>query len=435
MALDRQPAELTSCNQSRPIGRSTSNYRHIAQAIIAVVTQGGTLMSDIVDKPGKASNDDNDSQHLTTTSSDMPANGAAVKVFLSYARVDDEHLEFIEDFSKQLKYLVNSSTDDFHLDIFLDVHNLNWGDNWPRKIEEGLQAASIFMPFLSANYLRRPNCRKEFTQFYQGAKSLGVTELIMPVMLFGGQGFFSTESTDSIAAICAGINHISIKDGLRAGIGSREWRTAIWDTSEKFISAYQQAESQLAAQSQEVEIATPSTEEDDDDSEEPGLFDIQQSISSISIRMTAELSDMDPSIRKLGEVATNFTGNKPENPKQAQAWIVRAAEGFKGPSNRIGEIGTTVLELAREFDIEVRHLARIYANVPALASGGNDISDITDKLSGLETVKGQLNGLLDSFLIAESVSAAIRKALRPAREGLTKITDAITIMNTWKDLK
>ena len=376
---------------------------------------------------------DNGGNSLSTTSQDLARQGAGVKVFLSYARIDDEHLAFVGEFSKQMEYFVNSSTDDFHLDVFYDIHSLDWGDDWPQEIEESLRAASIFIPFLSANYLRRPNCRKEFNQFYQGADSLGVTDLIMPVMLFGGKRLFSTESNDPIAATCARMNHISLEKGIRAGVGSNEWRAAIWDASEKFISSYEKAESRLAESGWDRKLADPSSE-DDDDEDQPGVLEIHDSIREIATEMTSALSEMDPSIRKLGEVANDFAANKPDDPRQAHVWIIRAAESFKEPSAKIGAIGSDVLDLAGRLDKDIRRLARIHAEVPALGGGGNHIAAMSASLSSLETVKSQLNGLLDSFLIAESMSAAVRKALRPAREGLTKITDGIAIMDTWKDL-
>lgn len=60
----------------------------------------------------------------------------------------------------------------------------------------------VFVPMISANYLRSKNCRDEFLEFYAGAQGSGTTELILPVLIVGSNVLDDTQSDDEIFKIC-----------------------------------------------------------------------------------------------------------------------------------------------------------------------------------------------------------------------------------------
>jgi|SRR5699024_8946811 len=92
-----------------------------------------------------------------------------------------------------------------------------------------------------------------------------------------------------------------------------------------------------------------------------------------------------------------------------------------------------MFEVVQEIDIDLRRVDALQASVPQLAPGESLMGGLSAGLGDLKYVQNQLNELLDSFRVAESLSGALRKSLRPARTGLTAINDSISIMNEWRD--
>ena len=74
------------------------------------------------------------------------------------------------------------------------------------------------------------------------------------------------------------------------------------------------------------------------------------------------------------------------------------------------------------------------------ASGSEEVegtfySQLEGGLSDLEQIEEvvpQLEELLASFASAEVMSASVRRSLRPARQGIRSLQDAIGVMSAWR---
>src|SRR5689334_16818015 len=106
-----------------------------------------------------------------------------IRAFLSYARADDEAFGMVDPLVSKLKALVKVKTGR-SLDVFVDRDSIGWGENWRDRLAESVESATVFLPLLTATYLEREACREEFLAFHAKAKVLGVTELLLPVLVF-----------------------------------------------------------------------------------------------------------------------------------------------------------------------------------------------------------------------------------------------------------
>ncbi|MGI9433507.1 MAG: TIR domain-containing protein, partial [Geminicoccaceae bacterium] len=106
----------------------------------------------------------------------MPSHLAA---FLSYAHLDDGHGK-ITGFRNALTVAVSQAFgEDF--EIFQDRDSINWGQHWPKKIEQGLAGGRFLIAILSPSFFRSDNCRQEVARFLEIERAAGREDLILPV--------------------------------------------------------------------------------------------------------------------------------------------------------------------------------------------------------------------------------------------------------------
>jgi hypothetical protein len=127
---------------------------------------------------------------------------AEVAGFWSYARADDEaEGGRITRLARrvQTEYALITGEE---IDVFLDRDDLEWGVEWKRRIDAALLGTAFFIPVLTPRYFSRPECRRELLTFVGHAASLGVNELLLP-LLYVDVPDLSPDSDDEAIALIA----------------------------------------------------------------------------------------------------------------------------------------------------------------------------------------------------------------------------------------
>ncbi len=88
-----------------------------------------------------------------------------VSVFLSYVQSDDRFLggrivQFAEDLAEAYESICGQS-----IDIFVDRNNINWGQNWEKRLNDEIDQTAFLLAAVSPRYLVSKACIDEFTQF------------------------------------------------------------------------------------------------------------------------------------------------------------------------------------------------------------------------------------------------------------------------------
>ena len=68
------------------------------------------------------------------------------------------------------------------LQIFIDKKDLSWGDEWKARIDDALIGTTFFIPIVTPKFFRSSECRRELILFADQAESLGVKELLLPLL-------------------------------------------------------------------------------------------------------------------------------------------------------------------------------------------------------------------------------------------------------------
>lgn len=375
------------------------------------------------------------------SSSKVQSGEGEITVFLSYARADDDIYGMVSLFKTTLSHFIYAKSGR-KVKAFLDQESIGWGELWRDRLEAEILAASVFIPLLSAAYLDSQNCRMEFNRFQANASSLGVNELLLPVLLINAPAIFNENSTDDVVREASARQWEVIEEAVLSDPKSSAWKTTMARLADRFVQSYETAEAKLAELEHDGtgsdDIVDPTNEdEEDDDEDRPGLAEVTISLGIKMDELTADSKLMAPAIAALGDAATGSggVGSKP-SAHQVQTWSLRLANSFKEPSERISEIGERMFNTTKYIDLDMRRLRSIATELmsinPGLADGYNKA---LGQLTGLGAVGEQLNSLLDQMKPAETFSVPIRKALRPARRGLTRVTDSLRLMEAWEPIQ
>ena len=362
-----------------------------------------------------------------STQASTESSAEEIRVFLSYARADDRSYGMVRPFKDLLRTLVHAKSGR-QITAFLDQDDIKWGEIWKDRLDAEILRSTVFIPLLSANYLESSMCRMEFNKFHAAADILGVSELIFPVMLIDAPAVFNQSSSDDLVQLAIKRQYEVIEDAALSDPKSSEWKRTMARLADRFTEAYQAAETTLA-QIDPDQLAVPSDDDDEDD-ERLGLAELFDLFQSGIGKMTTEAEAIVTAIESLGKAVTSVE-HLPENPtpREIQQWSLRAANALSDPSQELSDRGEGLLKATQELDKTIAGFGLIVADVPEYRE---PFTAMLDGLGGLDDVRQQLQFLLDSMKPAESISIPLRRAIRPASRGLTRVTDAISIIGTWR---
>jgi hypothetical protein len=129
---------------------------------------------------------------------------------MSYSREDDRaELQRFTRFRQRLEDEVRTCTGDDSFQIFQDIRNLEWGDQWRDRLSKSLKEAWFLIPFVTPRYFKSGPCRDEFLAFREREKMLRREDLILPI-------YYLT---------CAQLDDANLrkKDAIAEEMGNRQW--------------------------------------------------------------------------------------------------------------------------------------------------------------------------------------------------------------------
>src|SRR5215469_15861861 len=112
------------------------------------------------------------------------------------------------------------------LELFIDRDSISWGQEWRARIDTVLSQTTFFIPVITPRYFTRPECRRELLEFAANAKSLGISELLLPILYVETQGL-SMESQDEAVALVARTQYVDWRATRLLEPASREYRSAV----------------------------------------------------------------------------------------------------------------------------------------------------------------------------------------------------------------
>lgn len=149
-----------------------------------------------------------------------------VAVFWSYSHEDDELdggavVKLAQALRNEFALVTGEA-----LTMFVDRDGIAWGDEWRRRIANALAETTFFIPIVTPRYFTRTECRRELLEFSSQAQSLGISELILPI-LYAKVREFSEANSDEAVVLVARMQYVDWTElRLRASTAS-EYRIAV----------------------------------------------------------------------------------------------------------------------------------------------------------------------------------------------------------------
>lgn len=365
------------------------------------------------------------------------SNQLPIRCFLSYAKADDDEYEFILPLKKTLEHLCFSDGGR-RLEVFVDRETVGWGDNWRDKIADSLHNAMIFIPVISLQYFDRPACRAELQAFHAAAKQLGVTELLLPLVVFGKR-LITSASDDSLVRSVEEMQHLDIEDAVLSGPGSREWRTTMLDVSRRLVTAVEHAEKVIQDHDSARFAAAPSGVARADAGEgELGLYELDARMTATIAVFATHAAAVTENLNALGPLVSphshRIKGATPEVVRGVAADLARDIEETALNIQREGADMETVISAV---DADLR---QYYALVMDFGSDAmkdsirGEIASLADQFSEFRDIQDVMSDFIAQLQPVEVLSVPLRRSLRPLRTGVNSIQVALSTMESWTQL-
>lgn len=383
-----------------------------------------------------------------TTDNLAQASSSKIEGFLSYAHESDSFLNLAEPLHRDLVRVIKlrSNRD---IEIFRDRAGIKWGDRWKATIDNGLTNASVLFVIATTHYLASSNCRDEFLDFLNAAKSSnmsGARRLILPIMPMAASTVFTIVSEDEIAQEIAEIQFELIEDAVVAGEGSPEWKRALIKLADRFIEVVTLAEAQAAAAAVQAEaeeeakhakVVTPgnegAAEVEAEPAEKPGLFEAIENMESGFGELTGLAEKMGGLMTTVVEPMKSVDFGSASSAKEMNAKLARLAKQMTPDSRAIGETGRALRDKTNAMDVSIRHLVRMAKDHEGPIAEGvrGFLEGAQTSLAGTAAVAEMMDGLLTSMAPAETASSLMRNALMPMRTGIVAFSDSIRVIHKW----
>jgi len=112
------------------------------------------------------------------------------------------------------------------LKLFIDHDGIAWGEEWRSRINSSLAQTTFFIPIITPRYFMRSECRRELLEFAAKATSLGVEELLLPILYVETQNL-SAENPDEAIALVARTQYVDWHNTRLLDSKSRDYRVAV----------------------------------------------------------------------------------------------------------------------------------------------------------------------------------------------------------------
>lgn len=194
--------------------------------------------------------------------------GGSGAVFWSYAHEDDRlDSGLIAGLAQRLvaEYSLITGGD---LKLFID-RDISWGEEWRRRIDGALTETTFFIPVLTPRYFTRPECRREMIAFHGNVSSLGVGELLLPI-LYASVADFTSENSDELVAIASRYQCVDWTQLRLDGADAPSYRKAVHNLARRLV--------EVGAEIAERQIGRETAVLDGESTDLLGIGDVAQAI-------------------------------------------------------------------------------------------------------------------------------------------------------------
>jgi hypothetical protein len=340
-----------------------------------------------------------------------------VDCFMSYRSADnDAYREVVDQLKSDLSGRFEAETGR-GLKIFVDRDDIGWGEDWRQKIFDSIKRATFLIPIITMRYFESDACREEFMAFYEDARRIGVTDLIMPIVLAGGSRI-APDSPREEMRIVHGLQHVSIEEAFIEGFGSPEWNKTIGRMVQELARAVDKAETKLQdRESRSAQESPAQTQDEVSSAEYADLQDLQGRIADIP----EKIDDMERDRNSVMDILNPVLDPSfwQQSPQQQKVKVLAAANALREPAATFAQSTANLEEHVAGIDSGIRlavdELKSMESQparelVDALVSAGSRSQEYDEVLAAMPTIS-------DGLKLLGMMNINMRKAVQPVIRG------------------
>lgn len=371
-----------------------------------------------------------------------PTGEPAVQAFCSYAKTDNQTLtgviqHIIEDICLFYKDETGRS-----IKIFFELTDIGWGEDLRNAISDSVENATFLIPMITAPYFGSDDSREQLLSFYVKCQSLGVNELILPIVL-AGLPHVSKDSNDEVVRIIASIHFEDWTEIWQYGRGSPEWNIGVTRLVKRLADFQQKAENHLAHAFIEPvrEILQPAAGTTLVPAESQLADELGHEEDEVDLAEAEGAAVLEQVAQVVGELRRLLAGLGGEFDQIEVSDLRRLRVVLAGIGARYADQGNEVVRHARDallelidYDAQVRAMIRPSRQLlteDQMRSLSGQVTTIRDSARRLTDSIREVDDMSEVLRRYSDESVSLRRALSPARTGLQTIRDIARILNGW----
>jgi TIR domain len=354
--------------------------------------------------------------------------------FWSYTRRDDE----IE--RGKIKRLVRLISDEFEimtgreLHIFVDKQDISWGEEWRSRIDSAIMGTTFMIAIVTPRFFRSQECRREVITFSSHASSLGLDDLLLPILYSGSTDLLDENHDDELAALIRRRQYVNWTALRLEDEGSPRYRQEVHELAIRLADILDRAS--------ELEPTTP---------KELLAVDDQAGI-------VEQLAEMEEALPRLAECVTGFgevTADIGSHMEWATGQIGESDKNNGGFAGRLrvsqelaGRLQDPVQKLAKLGDQYSVELAIVDPGVLTFIRMARD-PELPDEdratvneffeavLGAAQSSRNNVPILVVFSSNAEGIakfSKSIRPLMRTLKSSVQRVVDGQSVMDEWERL-
>lgn len=324
------------------------------------------------------------------------------------------------------------------IQLFLDKDAVKWGENWRDEMDEGLGSIAFFIPVLTPRYFMSPECRRELRFFADRATSLGIKELVLPLLYVPVDSLHDDTSSDDLVALVKTFLWEDWLDLRFAEVASEGYRRGVFRLATRLVEANRQADqADIAANVRKLE-GSPEDEAD----ESPGLLDRLADMEAAFPEWQLTLESMGREIELVGEIMREATANIERGDSRGKGFAARLAvtralsEKLREPAERIWACGNDFASQLHRVDEGVRLIiervpSEIQENPDSKSEACSFFQSMRELSASADEGLSSTQEMIDGIAPIEAMSRDLRVPLRRLREGLTMMLEAREVTDEW----
>ncbi|EFF91571.1 hypothetical protein SSTG_01890 [Streptomyces sp. e14] len=354
--------------------------------------------------------------------------------FWSYTHKDDElNRGRIRELAKRIADEYEAITAE-KIRIFVDKENLDWGAEWDSRIKAALAGTTFFIPVVTPAFFKSLDCRREVLTFSGHAKSLGLSELLLPILYVSVPGL-EKDSPDEVKSLIANCQY---EDWTKLRLEDEEspaYRKAVARLAERLVAILERTLPVASKNEQDIESQEP---------EEATLVEVMAQMEEAFPRWVEVINEFAAVMESIGNEATGASEEIHQSDARGGGFAGRLrvshqlAERIAEPVERFHALGNQYSTELVNVDPGVLTLIR-EARLQALSD--EDRKQMNEFFSSVKGAVAASRANISSLReFSESVGSlkGLSKAMRPLavkmESAVRQVLDGQAILDEWERL-